>query len=196
MTKKVILVTDGDKYAREALELAAGKLDLICLSQSSGNPSPLSGETIVRLILETAADPVLVMFDDSGFAGRGAGEQGMEYVARHPDIDVLGAIAVASKSGNHEWTHVDVSIDQTGELTEFGVDKEGLPDLEPGRIAGDTVYVLDQLSLPIVVGIGDIGKMRGIDAVENDVPVTTAAIQLILERSGYNQNRQIMQETD
>ncbi|WKB37100.1 stage V sporulation protein AE [Terrilactibacillus sp. S3-3] len=195
MTKKVILVTDGDKYAREALELAAEKLGLFCLSQSSGNPSPLSGEAIVRLIHETPADPVLVMFDDSGFAGRGAGEQGMEYVARHPDIDVLGAIAVASKSGNHEWTRVDVSIDQTGELTEFGVDKEGLPDLEMGRIAGDTVYVLDQLSLPILVGIGDIGKMRGIDAVENDVPITTAAIRLILERSGYNQNP-IMQKTD
>lgn len=31
--------------------------------------------------------------------------------------------------------------------------------METGRINGDTVYCLDQLDVPIIVGIGDIGKM-------------------------------------
>ena len=54
----------------------------------------LKGSEIVNLIKKTAQDPVLVMFDDSGFIGEGAGEQALRYVAHHPDIEVLGVIAV------------------------------------------------------------------------------------------------------
>ena len=49
------------------------------------------------MILQTPHDPVFVMFDDSGLQGEGPGETAMKYVAMHPDIEVLGVIAVASK---------------------------------------------------------------------------------------------------
>lgn len=186
MKKRVILITDGDKYARLAVEKTAETLGCRCISRSSGNPSPLNGPALVQYIKQTPHDPVLVMFDDCGFNGSGPGEQALEYVANHQEIDPLGAIAVASKSNNHEWSRVDVSIDRFGELTEFGVDKDGVPDLEVGRIAGDTVYNLDRLNLPLIVGIGDIGKIMGFDKPEKGAPITTAAVKLIMERSGFH----------
>ena len=51
---------------------------------------------------------------------------------------------------------------------------------------GDTVYCLDELDVPIVVGIGDIGKMAGKDDYESGSPITKQAVELILERSGYH----------
>lgn len=70
------------------------------------------------------------MFDDSGFLGEGQGEASLLTVANHPDIDVLGIIAVASKTHQAEWTRVDVCIDRDGELTPYGVDKYGIPEME------------------------------------------------------------------
>ena len=70
-------------------------------------------------------------------------------------------------------------------LTEYGVDKFGLPDGEIGRISGDTIYCLDDLNVPVIVGVGDIGKMCGNDEWERGSPITKKAIQLILERSGF-----------
>nr|WP_188692351.1 stage V sporulation protein AE [Pullulanibacillus camelliae] len=186
VVRHVILVTDGDKYACEAVEQAAKDLGYRCISRSAGNPTPLTGEELVTLIKQTPHDPVVVMFDDCGFNGKGPGEQAMEYVTHHPDIIPLGAVAVASHSSYQEWTRVDVSVDQNGELTPYGVDKNGVPDLEIGRIAGDTVYILDRLHLPLIVGVGDIGKMYGVDAASQGSPITKAAIQLILERSGFS----------
>ena len=52
---------------------------------------------------------------------------------------------------------------------------------------GDTVYCLDQLDVPIIVGIGDIGKMNRKDDVEKGSPITMKAVELILERSGYHE---------
>ena len=92
-----------------------------CLSMSHGNPSMLTGHEIVKLIKKTAHDPVLVMFDDSGFIGEGSGEQALKYVAYHPDIEVLGIIAVASRTRKEEWTKVDVCIDRLwGDNGEWG----------------------------------------------------------------------------
>ena len=65
---------------------------------------------------------------------------------------------------------VHVSIDREGELTEYGVDKHGLPEMEPHKMSGDTVYCLDSLQLPIVVGIGDIGKMGRKDDLSKGSP--------------------------
>ena len=45
-----------------------------------------------------------------------------------------------------------------------------------------TVYCLDQLDVPIIVGIGDIGKMNRKDDVEKGSPITMKAVELILER--------------
>jgi stage V sporulation protein AE len=186
--RRVILVTDGDEYAARTIEYVAAKIGGRTISQTQGNPTTLSGPKIVQLILQANNDPVFVMFDDCGLLGEGAGEVALKYVAEHPDIEVLGIIAVASKTHQTEWTRVDVSIDRFGELTEYGVDKSGLKDLELGRISGDTVYCLDQLNVPIIVGIGDIGKMARKDSVKNGCPITLKAVEVILERSGYHGN--------
>lgn len=184
--RQVILITDGDDYARRTVEKVAKDIGGRCISMSHGNPSHLSGLEIVRLIKKATNDPVLVMFDDSGFMGEGAGEKALKYVANHRDIDVLGVIAVASNTRQHEWTRVDVCVDRDGNLTPYGVDKHGFPELEIGRMNGDTVYCLDELNLPIIVGIGDIGKMAKHDHIDNGCPITKKAVEIILERSGKN----------
>ncbi len=185
---KVIFVTDGDESARKVLELVATDIGGCCISQSAGNPSTLTGAELISLIFQTERDPVLVMFDDCGTRENGPGEKAMREVVAHPHIHVIGAVAVASSTHAREWAHVHVSIDRYGELTEYGVDKEGLIDLEIGRIHGDTVYILDELNLPFVVGVGDIGKMAGLDEVEKGAPITKKAIELIIERSGYDES--------
>ncbi|MFC0188400.1 stage V sporulation protein AE [Fictibacillus aquaticus] len=181
--KKVIFVTDGDLYALHAVESVARDIGGRCISHSWGNPSKRSGEELIKMILSAPADPVLVMFDDCGYKGEGPGERAMREIASCPEIEVLGAIAVAAKTKHAEWANVNVSIDRNGNLTEYGIDKSGLPDIELGRINGDTVYILDELNLPIVIGVGDIGKMAGYDSVEKGSPITRMAVQLILERS-------------
>lgn len=183
--RRVILITDGDEYAKRAVEHVAKEIGGRCITSSYGNPSKLTGPEIVKLIKKTPHDPVLVMFDDSGIVGEGAGESALKYVATHEDIEVLGAIAVAARSRHEEWTRVDVSIDRDGILTPYGVDKYGIQELELGRINGDTVYCLDELSIPIIVGVGDIGKMARQDSYKLGSPITKKAVELILERSGF-----------
>lgn len=183
--RKVIIITDGDEYAKKVTEYVAKEIGGRCISLSYGNPTTLTGPEIVKLIVQAKNDPVLVMFDDSGFVGEGAGEQALKYVATHPDISVLGVLAVAAKTRKTEWTRIDVCVDRYGELTPYGVDKFGEPDLELGRMNGDTVYCLDELDIPIVVGIGDIGKMARADDIKIGAPITRKAIELILERSGF-----------
>jgi stage V sporulation protein AE len=184
--RRVILITDGDDYARRAVECVSREVGGRCISMSHGNPTLLTGPELVHLIKKAPHDPVLVMFDDSGLVGEGAGEKALKFVARHPDIDVLGIIAVAAKTRQAEWTRVDVCIDQDGELTPYGVDKHGIPELEMGRLNGDTVYCLDELDVPIIVGVGDIGKMSRHDHFEQGSPITKKAVELILERSGFS----------
>lgn len=188
--RRVILITDGDEYAKKAVQLVAEEIGGRCISSSKGNPSKLTGPELVKLIKKTPHDPVLVMFDDSGIVGEGAGESALKYVASHEEIEVLGIIAVAAKSRHEEWTRVDVSIDRDGKLTPYGVDKFGIPELEIGRINGDTVYCLDELDVPIIVGIGDIGKMARHDSYKVGSPITKKAVELILERSGFHVKKQ------
>jgi stage V sporulation protein AE len=193
MKRKVIFVTDGDLAAKKVLEFLSAELGCRCISASSGNPSMLAGEQLATLILSAPDVPILVMFDDCGWRDNGPGEEAMRYLAGHDQIDIIGAVAVASKTHAKEWAHVDVSVDRTGELTGYGVDKEGVPDLETGRIYGDTVSILDELQIPYIVGIGDIGKMARFDDVKRGAPVTRQALEMILERSGY---REVPDETD
>ncbi|WP_209122494.1 stage V sporulation protein AE [Alkalihalobacillus sp. BA299] len=194
--KQVILVTDGDDSAKKAIQYVAKEIGGRCISSSAGNPSTLSGEEIVKLIEKTPYDPILVMFDDCGFKMEGPGEHAMKYVVNHPHIDVIGAIAVASHTRFAEWTKVDVSIDRFGNLTEFGVDKNGLQDIEVGRIDGDTVYILDELNIPIIVGVGDIGKMGGFDTVEKGAPITKKAVETILERRGWKHEQKVSESRE
>jgi stage V sporulation protein AE len=183
--RKVILVTDGDQVAKVALENVAHQIGGRCISLSAGNPSHFSGLELVQWIKQAAYDPVLVMFDDCGSDHEGTGEKALKYVATHPEIEVLGAIAVASNCLNSKGTPVHLAIDCHGNLVGRGVDKFGQIEY-PGllRIYGDTVEVLNQIQVPIVIGIGDIGKMGKHDDVSLGVPVTTKAVQLILDQ--YN----------
>lgn len=187
---RVILITDGDENARQVLEMLAGMLNLRCLSASAGNPTPVSGEKIVALLKQTPYDPVLVMFDDRGNPGKGKGETALEYVARHPDVTVLGAIAVASKNSAGSAA-ADACIDNRGETVPFAVDKDGQPLAcrEGAVIGGDTVAILNSLSIPVVIGLGDIGKMNRADDVHSGAPVTYRAIREILKRSGVINER-------
>ncbi len=57
-------------------------------------------------------------------------------------------------------------------------------------MSGDTVYCLDKLDLPLIVGIGDIGKMGRKDDISKGSPITMKAVEFILERSGYHAGSQ------
>ena len=66
-----------------------------------------------------------------------------------------------------------------------GVDKGGLEmEGEPPMIRGDTVGVLNRIQVPLIVGIGDIGKMGHFDDVRQGAPVTRKAVELILANAG------------
>lgn len=187
--RNIIIITDGDEYAKRTIEHVAKEIGGRCISASYGNPTRMDGAELIKLIKSAAYDPVLVMFDDSGLVGEGVGEKVMKYVAEHSDINLLGILAVAAKTKQAEWTKVDVCIDREGNLTEFGVDKFGVPEMDVKRINGDTVYCIDSIDAPIVVGIGDIGKMAKYDEIAKGSPITLSAIKLILERSGYDGSR-------
>jgi stage V sporulation protein AE len=94
--KKVIIVTDGDMAAKEAVETAASNIGARCISSSAGNPTVLSGKEMIARIMEAPYDPVVVMVDDKGAVGKGRGEAAMEEILDCTDIEVLGVIAVSS----------------------------------------------------------------------------------------------------
>jgi stage V sporulation protein AE len=180
---RVILITDGDKAARRAMEFAAKRLGLRCISASAGNPTPLRGWELVALINKAAYDPVLVMVDDKGNPGLGAGESALAYLCRCEEVQVLGAIAVASNTRRARGTPVDVSITRDCRVIDYPVDKYGLPDTLHAVLQGDTVDVLRDLNVPVVVGIGDPGKMNGADKLQGGCEVTTKAIVEVLSRT-------------
>lgn len=184
--KKVILVTDGDRIAKRTVETAARNVGARCISCSWGNPTKLTGEQLANQILKAPHNPIVVMFDDRGIQGEGPGESALRYIADHPDIEVLGAVAVASNTDGVEGATVNESITNRGSIVHAPVDKEGYCCGDScTSLYGDTVEILNELKLPIVVGIGDIGKMNGADDVCYGAPLTTKALQEVLNRSGY-----------
>ena len=185
--RRIIVITDGDRMAKGAIEEAGRKLNLRTISASAGNPTPLDGPTLVDLIKATPYDPVLVMVDDCGNPNYGEGEQVMNYLGQHPNIEILGVVAVASNCEEVEGVEVDFSIDQDAKLVNGPVYKDGIPE-EEGHlyVEGDTVDVLNQMNVPLIVGIGDIGKMGGRDSRWTGSNVTTKAILEILHRSGID----------
>jgi stage V sporulation protein AE len=182
--KNIIVITDGDEYARKTLDYLANEIGGTCLSYLSDNPTIASPDEVIQAVLKAREEPVYVLIDDAGIPGVGAGEKILIALEDHPSIHILGAIAVAAHTKNMEWSRFTFAIDRNGELTSNGVDKEGVPIPEIGRINGDTVYSLDQLDLPIVIAIGDIGKMQGKDDLKKGSPITRKAIEMILERGG------------
>ncbi|MDL2281109.1 stage V sporulation protein AE [Selenomonadales bacterium OttesenSCG-928-I06] len=190
---RVILVTDGDKAAQKAVEESAHALNLRCISASAGNPTPIDGQEIVNLVKKAPYDPVLIMFDDRGNPGKWQGEGALEYVASHPDIQVLGAVAVASNTGDYQGIEADVCIDSEGHFIEdASVDKRGHKKNTINHtpiILGDTVDVLNEFNIPVIIGVGDLGKMDNKDTVLKGCPITKKAIEEILKRNGIQHER-------
>lgn len=182
--RRVIIITDGDSCAQRTIERAVTNIGGRCISQSGGNPTPLTGEEIVRLIKTAKYDPVVVMTDDEGNENLGIGEKALRQLLNHPDLEVLGIIAVASNTQEVEGVHVDISIDANGRIIHDAVDKEGNPAFN-NILYGDTVDVIEKVNKkPLVVGIGDIGKMNGKDDFKKGAPVVTKALKEILSRNG------------
>lgn len=182
--RRVIVVTDGDRVARGAVEEAARNVGGCTISLSAGSPTPISGEELVRLVQQARREPVLVMVDDRGSRRKGSGEAALEYLARSDEIDLLGVVAVASNTDKVMGVPVLYSVDAEGRLFEGAVDKEGRPEPKGHeRVEGDTVDVLNQVDVPIVVGLGDPGKMNHLDEASRGAAITTKAVQAVLELS-------------
>lgn len=184
--RNVIIVTDGDLFARRAVEVAASNIGGRCISLSAGSPTWLPGPVLIDLIRAAPYDPVVVMVDDHGANSTGKGEEALFYLAGHPGINVLGVLAVASNTAGVCGAKVDCSVNRAGEVVRAAVNKSGVEKKRTrARLAGDTVDVLNRLSLPVIVGIGDIGKMDRQDDYRHGAPLTTRALKEIIERSGF-----------
>ncbi len=181
--RKVILVTDGDMAAKEAVEKATANIGGRCISSSAGNPTLLSGEEIEKKILEAKHDPVVVMVDDRGAKGKGPGERAMEYLLDCRKLDVLGVVAVSSNGKDCNGIKIDYSVTKTGEVVKNAVDKFG-DNTYSGKICGDTLSILRSRPEVFIVGIGDPGKMDYQDEVSKGAPITTKALGIILEHGG------------
>jgi len=182
--RKIIIVTDGDSAAQQAVKKAAENIGARCISASGGSPTPLEADEIIKMIHKAPHDPVVVMVDDRGHSGMGKGEQVLFQLANHPELEVLGVIAVASNTENVNGTRVDCSVTRSGSVVNGSVDKKGVK--QNGMILyGDTVDILEKCNIPTIVGIGDIGKMGGKDRCTIGAPVITKAMKEILKRSGY-----------
>lgn len=185
--KRVIVVTDGDRVALEAVEKATENIQGRCISLSGGHApgdAYLSPGDIVQLILSTPHDPVVVMVDDEGDAAVGHGEQVLKELANNRAIDIIGAVAVASHTKGAQGVYVDASIARNGNVVEGAVNKEGRP--VRGKQRGDTVGVLAHMDIPCIVGLGDPGKMDMADDARKGAPITTKALQTILKRQKEN----------
>ncbi len=180
--RKVILVTDGDGIARKAVETAALRIGGRCISKSAGNPTPMSGRSIVELIKRTPYDPVVVMVDDRGHTGMGKGEKALVDIAQSPDIEILGVIAVASNTEGVNGVNIDLSVTKDGNIISNTVDKYG-NKAAGTKINGDTVDILESMDIPVIVGVGDPGKMNGKDCCDKGAPIITKAMKEIIERS-------------
>src|SRR5690554_3831915 len=100
--RKVIIITDGDNIAKRAAETAAARVGGRCISQSAGNPTPLTGDEIIEMIKQAPAEPVVVMVDDRGKPGLGEGEQVIKSLAGAEGIEIIGVIAAASNTQDVE----------------------------------------------------------------------------------------------
>jgi stage V sporulation protein AE len=183
--RNVILVTDGDKCAKKAVETAAVNIGGRCISRSAGNPTPLTGKEIIEYVKDAKYDPVVVMVDDRGNTHMGPGEEALEYILKSEDINVMGVIAVASNTNGVKGIKIDRSIDREGNVIPEAVDKYGISK-DDKIIKGDTVDVLNKVQKPVIIGIGDPGKMDGFDDFEIGAPIITKAMEEILKINNYS----------
>lgn len=181
--RKVILVTDGDMVAKDAIETATANIGGRCISSSAGNPTVLTGHEIVEKIKEAAHDPVVVMVDDRGVKGEGPGEAAMNSILDSRDLDVLGVVAVSSNGKDCNGLNINCSITKDGDVVKNAVDKHG-EDTHSDEICGDTLSILKSKRSLFIVGMGDPGKMDYKDEVAKGAPVTTKALKTIMEHRG------------
>ncbi len=185
-SKKVILVTDGDKTAGQAVAKAGEELGLKVIFKSQGTPTPYSGDELVELITAVDEEPVVVMVDDNGEREVGPGEEALKTILEAEETEILGVLAVASNTKEAAGTVPDISITNEGEVVDNPpVNKKGT--LEPAThfvLEGDTVDVLNGFPDLLIVGVGDLGKMEGKDNLAAGAPITSKGLQEILARSG------------
>lgn len=184
LMRRVIIVTDGDCKALEAVEAAAQNVGARCISVSAcrhPRDTYWTPREIEQLILSTPRDPVIVLVDDEGERGKGRGEQILDYLCRSERVHVMGVVAVASALKGNNGASVDFSVTAEGEVIRAPVNKKGRAEFREDDLHGDTVETLDRLPVPIVVGLGDPGKMNFADDARQGAPITTKAIELILE---------------
>lgn len=183
-TRKIIVLTDGDRVAKKVVEKVAQNVGGRAISLSAGTPTPLSGAEIVAEVKKTPYDPVLVMVDDCGSRHKGSGEKALEELAGDPELEIMGIIAVASDTAKVEGVPVETSVSREGKVISGPVDKNGNPEPEGhSKVEGDTVDVINRLQVPTVIGLGDLGKMDDADLVEEGAKITTLAVKEILKRS-------------
>ncbi len=179
---RVIVVTDGDRTAKHAVEVASSNIGGRCISASAIDSFAPDAQNLLDMIKSVPHDPVVVMFDDQGEAEIGKGEMLLSQIAQDDGIEILGAVAVASNTEDVQGVEPDVSVTKDGEIIDGAVDKEGQPAGQ--TIHGDTVDILRSLEVPVIVGLGDPGKMDFADDADTGAPATTMALQEILRRSG------------
>lgn len=180
--RNIILITDGDRIAKRAVETAVKKIGGRCISRSAGNPTPIEGHKIIDLIKISKHDPVVIMVDDIGDPGIGNGERALDILLSNDSIRILGIIAVASNTEDVEGIKVDFSIDRLGKVVKNAVNKDG-DETNTKILYGDTVDTINNYSVPIIIGIGDIGKMDGNDDCSIGAPILTKALKEILNKS-------------
>lgn len=179
--KKVIVITDGDRIARKAVEFAAGNVGARCISLSAGNPTPITYDKLLSCIKEADGDIVVCMVDDKGCTHKGMGETILEQLITKNDVDVIGVVAVASNTENVAGIKPDFSITNNKQVVDCSVNKFGEPVED--KIYGDTVDVLKKLDVPLIVGLGDPGKMNGLDTCGRGAPITTMALKSIIDHA-------------
>lgn len=184
--KRVIVLTDGDHRAYQALKVACDRLGLGVVRDTQGNPTPLRGRSLIEAIVQTPGDPVVAMVDDRGDPERGRGERALEEILKSPRLAVLGVIAVAAHTKGVRGVEPDSSVTARARLTKGAVTKEGKP--AGAILRGDTVDVLARYPKVPVVGLGDPGKMEGADDPAQGAPATRRALQEILRREGSERN--------
>jgi len=185
--RRTIIVTDGDCTALDAVEVAANNIGARCIS-ISGCHQPgdahWTPEEVEQLILSTPRDPVVVLVDDEGKEGEGRGERILRHLAQSSRIMILGVVAVASEMKEGSGAQITASVNSQGEIIFNPVDKCGQSSGEIGEpLKGDTVENLNELDLPIVIGLGDPGKMNLADDASRGAPITTEALKLILRHA-------------
>jgi stage V sporulation protein AE len=184
--RKVVVITDGDRAAQKVVKKVAQNVGGRAISLSGGNPTPVSGSQIAEAVKQTPHDPVLVMIDDCGCQGEGRGERALAELADQAEIEILGVVAVASNTAKVEGAKITASITRNGTVTDRPVDKDGNPQKDADqRLHGDTVDIFNRLSIPVVIGIGDLGKMNDADLVEQGAKITTQAVLEVLNRSNF-----------